>query len=105
MSSTIFTFLTLLLATTPILTAPVKVSNAKHNPVIAVPDIANNNASNAIDNDGPKAFFACQDGDTTCANGYTAVAYCDKGGWWVREFCGREQKCNWEPYPFCVNKY
>jgi hypothetical protein len=98
MPSKILTFFILLLTATFILATPITVSN---HVIAAHPDIANNDASNA---DGSKVSYSCSDGDTTCANGYTAVAYCDNNGWWVREFCGAEQKCNWEPYPFCVSK-
>jgi hypothetical protein len=73
----------LLLITTPILA----------NPAIkpAVPDTSTTMAQ-----------YDCSDGDLVCANGHTAVAYCDGNNWWVREICGNVYMCNQEPYPICV---
>jgi hypothetical protein len=48
------------------------------------------------------AQYDCSDGDLVCANGHTAVAYCNANNWWIREFCGNIYMCNQEPYPFCV---
>jgi hypothetical protein len=73
----------LLLITTPILANPVMKP--------AVPDTGTTMAE-----------YDCSDGDLVCANGHTAVAYCDGNNWWVREFCGNVYMCNQEPYPICV---